>query len=73
MKVNVIGEKKLTIMISDFWEQSVKGFGSYSKEISKSVYYKHIENNSKYIDDKNYEVNFEAIGSSFFVFITDKS
>lgn len=69
MRVSVSGEKELNITLNDFWERSVNGFGSYSQEISKSVYDKHMKNNTIFVTGSSYKTSFETIGESFFVFV----
>ena len=69
MRIVLCGDEELSINVKDFWERSVNGFGSYSQEISKSVYDKHITNNSENVKNYAYRANFKEIGESFYIFI----
>lgn len=67
--VNIQGDDTQGIKLKDFWERSLNGFGSYSQEISKSVFNKHVKNNSEYVENLGYSVKFRKIEDSYFVFI----
>lgn len=67
--VKIQGDNTLGIKLKDFWERSLNGFGSYSQEISKTVFNKHVTNNSTSVTDLNYNVTFRKIQDSYFVFI----
>lgn len=67
--VNLQGDNVLGIKLKDFWERSLNGFGSYSQEISKNVYNKHVKNNSSSVANLTYNVKFSKINNSYFVFI----
>jgi hypothetical protein len=68
-KVTLVGESELSITVDDYWERSVNGFGVYSKEVSKSIFQKHIRNNSNSMSNWAYNVEFRKIGESFFLLI----
>ena len=69
MKIEVNGNEKLKIILKDYWERSVNGFGSYSEKISKSTYNKHKKNVSSSLADYDYRLEFKDVGDSFYVFI----
>ena len=69
MRIVLVGNEKLTVNVKDFWERSVNGFGSYSQEISKKVYDKHITNSSQSIKNYSFKAKFKEIGESFYLFI----
>lgn len=69
MRVTLIGHDEITITLKDFWERSVNGFGSFSQEISKSVYDKHVKNKTETVKNYAFKSNFKKIGESFYIFI----
>lgn len=69
MLVKMVGKDVLSMNLKDFWERSVLGFGSFSQEISKSVYDKHVKNDTESVKDCSYKIKFKEVGDSFYVFI----
>jgi hypothetical protein len=67
--VNIEGDYVLGIRLKIFWKRSLIGFGSYSQEISKNVFNKHVKNNSSSIECLDYNVKFSKINDSYFIFI----